>query len=89
MKAFKGTVRGRVQGVGFRYSTRDVAIRLGLHGWVRNTPDGAVSVFAQGEEVAIDRFLEYLQEGPRVARVDAVMVDVVDIDLTLDRFEIR
>jgi len=89
VKAVKGTVRGRVQGVGFRYSTRDLATRLGLRGWVRNTPDGAVGVFAQGDEAAIARFIEFLHEGPRVARVEAVVVDAVDVDPTLDRFEIR
>jgi acylphosphatase len=48
-------ISGRVQGVGFRYYAERVASRDGIHGWVRNLPDGRVEVFAEGEIEAVDR----------------------------------
>ena len=65
-------VRGKVQGVWFRASTRDVALRLGLAGHARNLADGGVEVFAAGDADAIARLHEWLHEGPPLARVDAV-----------------
>ena len=67
-------VSGRVQGVGFRYSTQEVAVRLGLRGWVRNLSDGRVELEAEGDAAALDRLLEFLRAGPRMARVDGVEV---------------
>jgi acylphosphatase len=68
-------VSGRVQGVGFRYFTEAVAAREGLHGWVRNLPDGRVEAAAEGEAVAIERFERALRHGPPGARVEGVDVD--------------
>lgn len=65
-------VRGRVQGVGFRWYVREVARDLGLAGWVRNQPDGTVEVFADGERPMIERFRDMLREGPPGAAVAAV-----------------
>lgn len=73
MKAITGTVSGRVQGVGFRYSTLREALRLGLTGWVANRPDGTVAFRAQGEPADVDLFIEFLHRGPRSARVDSVI----------------
>jgi acylphosphatase len=67
-------VRGRVQGVGFRYFTLRRARELGLGGWVRNLPDGGVEVEAWGGEPAIDRLRAALAQGPAGARVTAVEV---------------
>lgn len=78
MKAVAFRVEGKVQGVWFRAFTRDAATRLGLSGWVRNDPDGAVSGVAQGEDHAVDAFVEALREGPPRARVDAVHVRPAD-----------
>src|SRR5438270_802011 len=63
------TVRGAVQGVGFRWAARDEAVKLGLVGSVRNLRDGAVEVEAQGEPDAVDRFAAWLLAltGPRMA----------------------
>jgi len=61
-KAFRFT--GRVQGVGFRATSRSVAGRYAITGWVRNEPDGSVWLEAQGEETEINAFLETL--GKRV-----------------------
>lgn len=58
-------MRGRVQGVGFRLFVRDVAVRLGVTGWVRNLPDGrSVEAVAQGNREAVQRFVSLVREGP-------------------------
>lgn len=68
-------VSGRVQGVGFRYFTQAVAQREGVHGWVRNLPDGRVEAAAEGEAEAIERFERALRHGPPGARVEKVDVE--------------
>jgi acylphosphatase len=62
---------GRVQGVAYRFFAKKYAARLGLTGWVRNLDDGRVEVLAEGSAGPIDSFLERLQEGPSLARVDS------------------
>ncbi|HET6329977.1 MAG TPA: acylphosphatase [Holophagaceae bacterium] len=62
-------VEGRVQGVGFRWWAREEARALGLSGFVRNDPDGAVSGEAEGETAALEAFRARLSEGPPQARV--------------------
>lgn len=69
------TVSGRVQGVFFRAATRREAERLGLTGWVRNLPDGAVELTAEGEAGAVDRLIRWCQSGPTLARVDRCRVE--------------
>jgi acylphosphatase len=71
-------IGGRVQGVGFRYFTHDVAIREGVTGWVRNLPDGRVEAFVEGDAEAVTRVERAIRQGPRGARVDTVHVDVED-----------
>ncbi|MDX8408295.1 MAG: acylphosphatase [Mariprofundaceae bacterium] len=67
---FRISIRGRVQGVGFRYHTRIEAMRLGLRGWVRNCADGSVEACICGPEDAVAAMLEWLMHGPDWARVD-------------------
>lgn len=62
-------VTGRVQGVGFRVFVARLAAAVGVSGWVRNEPDGAVSTLAAGEAEALDRFRSGLAAGPPAARV--------------------
>lgn len=88
-KAIIATVSGRVQGVGFRYSTVFMATELGLAGWVMNQRDGTVRAFAQGNPQIVDRFVGFLEEGPPPSRVDEVTVVETAVDPTLDRFEVR
>ncbi|MFN8217338.1 MAG: DNA polymerase ligase N-terminal domain-containing protein [Solirubrobacterales bacterium] len=73
-KALRVTVRGAVQGVGFREATRRRALELGLRGWVRNEEDGTVRVHAEGDPTALVALVELLGEGPRGARVQATEV---------------
>jgi acylphosphatase len=65
-------VRGRVQGVGFRWFVEREAHILGIAGWVRNNHDGSVEVLAQGSPDQLSRLRSRLREGPRAARVDDV-----------------
>jgi acylphosphatase len=68
-------VSGRVQGVGYRYFVLDAARREGLHGYVKNLPDGRVEAEAEGEAEALDRFERALRQGPSRARVEHVIVE--------------
>lgn len=65
-------VRGRVQGVGFRWAAQEEARRLGLAGWVTNNHDGTVSGHVQGESEPLEAFRRWLNRGPRSARVESV-----------------
>src|SRR3954454_9745236 len=65
-------VRGRVQGVGFRWFVEREAKTLGIAGWVRNNSDGSVEVLASGTHDQLSALRSRLQQGPRAARVDNV-----------------
>jgi acylphosphatase len=65
-------VRGRVQGVGFRYATVAEARRLGLAGWARNLPDGRVEILAEGAPDAVQALIEWCGHGPPSACVAGV-----------------
>jgi acylphosphatase len=65
-------VRGRVQGVGFRWFVEREARQLGVAGWVRNNPDGSVEVLAMGSAEQLLALRARLQAGPRASRVDDV-----------------
>jgi acylphosphatase len=65
-------IRGRVQGVGFRYWTMIEAIRLGVAGWVRNRRDGSVEALFTGQADAVADMVTRCRNGPEFARVDAV-----------------
>jgi acylphosphatase len=64
------TVRGLVQGVGFRMYTEREADRLGVRGYVRNLPDGAVEIVAEGDAAAVDHLVTWAQRGPPAALVE-------------------
>lgn len=81
-------IRGKVQGVFFRQSSRRVARELGLTGWCRNLPNGSVEVCACGDEAVLNQFQSWLANGPPQARVDTVESALVEMDIP-ERFEIR
>lgn len=84
------TVRGRVQGVGFRQFVQHRASRIGLAGWVRNRPDGnTVEVMAEGTQSDIDRLLEDLRSGPPGARVDELDVAWSEMNELPSPFQVR
>lgn len=82
-------VTGRVQGVGFRYAVARTARDLGLTGWVRNTVDGAVEVWAQGDADVVDGFVRFLHVGPSAARVDHVVVSPGVANPSIRSFNVR
>jgi acylphosphatase len=69
------TVRGAVQGVWFRHSTRERASAHGVTGWVRNRPDGAVEAVLEGRPEAVEQVVRFLHTGPPRARVEDVAVE--------------
>jgi len=71
-EAHRFVVRGRVQGVGFRWFVEREAHTLGIAGWVRNNADGSVEVLAMGTRDQLAGLRSRLQQGPRAARVDNV-----------------
>lgn len=81
-------VRGRVQGVFFRDSARQVAGSLGLAGWARNLADGSVEAVFEGERSAVERAVEWCGRGPAGARVDEV-VDSEEPPEGTEGFEIK
>jgi acylphosphatase len=88
-RAITATITGRVQGVGFRYNTREMGQRLGLTGWVRNHPEGSVEVLAQGDSDVVSRFIEFLSEGPPGSRVISMEVTDTAADPQLSGFRVR
>jgi len=74
-------ITGRVQGVGYRDWAVAMGQRLGLSGWVRNRADGSVEALVIGDDEAVGRMIEACRRGPSLARVDAVDVEPVDLDV--------
>jgi acylphosphatase len=83
-------IRGRVQGVGFRWFVMREAERLKLGGYVQNLPDGSVEVVSQGPETSLEALEAHLRRGPSHARVDDVARVQILADVELPRsFDIR
>jgi acylphosphatase len=82
-------VRGRVQGVGFRWFVEREAQILQIAGWVRNNPDGSVEVLAEGTRDQLAGLHSRLREGPRAARVDEVDVSETQPAAGMTSFQIR
>jgi acylphosphatase len=84
-------VSGKVQGVFFRASTRDQALRLGISGWVRNLSTGDVELLAYGNRDSIEKLSQWLWHGPKYAKVkDVKSVRLTETSFdTLKGFEVR
>jgi acylphosphatase len=78
-KAVLVSIRGRVQGVGYRMWTEREARALGLKGWVRNEPDGSVTALVGGPDEAVARILELFRSGPRSAAVTGVTTQPAEV----------
>src|SRR5438552_16755943 len=89
MRARRCLVRGRVQGVGYRYFALDGAGRLGIKGYVRNLPTGDVEVHAEADEAALAAFKRVLEQGPRMARVTEVVENDLPLSGSYSSFVIR
>jgi len=81
-------VSGRVQGVGYRYSTMDEAQRLGVNGWVRNLPDGRVEAVFEGSRTVVEEIIRWCHKGPSAAVVKEVAVEYEELE-GLRGFETR
>jgi len=82
-------VRGRVQGVGFRWFVEREAHILKIAGWVRNNHDGNVEVLAMGTRDQLSGLRSRLQDGPRAARVDGVEESEAEPVAGLSSFQVR
>jgi len=82
-------VSGRVQGVYFRASTRDVAIRYGIRGYVRNLPGRQVEAVLQGDQAAVENVIAFLREGPQGAVVTDIAVEWRDATASHEGFHVR
>jgi acylphosphatase len=89
IEARRFVVRGRVQGVGFRWFVEREAHVLGISGWVRNNSDGSVEVLAQGTRDQISGLQSRLRQGPRAARVDSVDQTEVRPSANISSFRIE
>ncbi|BCR03950.1 acylphosphatase [Desulfuromonas versatilis] len=91
MKQIRATVRirGVVQGVSFRYYTRQEALRHQLTGWVRNLPNGEVEALFEGRESQIRQVLDWCRQGPPAAQVSEVDVDWEEFRGEFAGFDIR
>lgn len=81
-------ISGRVQGVGFRYFTQQVATREGVTGFVRNTPGGKVEALIEGDEEAVTRVERAIRVGPAGARVEAVSVSTEEPSGAYEAFDV-
>ena len=82
------SIKGKVQGVFFRATTRATAKEMGITGFVQNLPDGTVYVEAEGDHEALRHFIAWCNHGPKQARVE--LVSAVEGDLiNFDTFEIK
>ncbi|MCK4508172.1 MAG: acylphosphatase [Desulfuromonadales bacterium] len=82
-------IQGQVQGVFYRQSTKETAVRLGLTGWAKNCPDGSVEAVFEGEREAVGAAIEWCRQGPPAARVTEVEVDWQDFKDEFASFGIR
>ena len=89
MKQIHIFVTGRVQGVFFRQSTRVIAIKNNVNGWVRNLDDGRVEIVAQGQEQDIDNLSNWCKTGPANSRVDEFDSKEESIAEEFENFEVR
>ena len=84
------TILGKVQGVGYRYFTQEIAKLSGIKGWVKNLPDGSVECVAAGETPSLEMFEKKIRKGPplsRVVNMDRRIMRPGDMDIP-ESFEI-
>ncbi len=88
-KTYKLIVKGRVQGVGFRYYVSEIAPKYDAKGYVRNLPDGTVEIYVTLEQKNFPNFLQMIQKGPIFSRVDDVEITPIEPPMEFDDFKIR
>lgn len=83
------TITGRVQGVGFRAWAQHQAVKMGVCGYVKNTPDDAVEILAQADEKVLREFIAACKEGPATGKVEGVKVEKRAITQRYEGFSMR
>jgi len=82
MKTIQLIIKGKVQGVFFRATAKDIADGLGVKGWVRNLPDRNVEIRATATEALLQKYIDWCKQGPPKAKVEDVTVE----ELVLEEF---
>jgi len=72
------TIKGKVQGVGFRYSAKKMALSLGIMGFIKNIPNGDVYIEAEGSEIQLRNLIEWCYKGPSYACVEDIHIELAD-----------
>ena len=78
MKTVRLTIKGKVQGVFYRATAKDVADLIGVKGWVKNLPNDNVEIAATATEEILQKFINWCKQGPPKARVDDVIVEELE-----------
>lgn len=86
---FELNIKGKVQGVGYRYFVLKIANDLNITGYVRNMPDGSVFVSAFGDETDLNTLIDHLKMGPARARVDQIIINRFESSTFLNHFIIK
>jgi acylphosphatase len=82
-------IRGLVQGVYFRESLKQEALRLNVSGWVRNRKDGSVEAFVQGEKSDLELVIQWCRRGPERAKVESIDIVDTEADSLINDFQRR
>ncbi|MFA6988486.1 MAG: acylphosphatase [Candidatus Gastranaerophilaceae bacterium] len=82
-------IYGKVQGVGYRYSAFNMAVNLGIKGWVRNKYDGSVEAMLEGDEVVLNQMIEWCKKGPFMSHVENVEIYNYNYEEEFSDFSIR
>jgi acylphosphatase len=88
METFHLLISGKVQGVFFRETSRKIAERLSIRGWIKNTSDGKVEALITGEEKDLKEFVEFCKTGPERAMVNKVKVYKEEEIINFKRFDV-
>ena len=78
MKTVRLIIKGRVQGVFYRATAKDVADLIGVKGWIKNLPDDNVEIMATAAEDVLQKFIAWCKQGPPKARVDEVVIEEIN-----------
>jgi acylphosphatase len=89
MQQWEIEVRGKVQGVWFRYFTQQKANDFDIKGWVKNLPDGGVYILAEGQVADLETFASWVRQGPPLARVSSIGISRSDKTIGFPGFEIK
>ena len=80
MKTIRLTIKGKVQGVFYRATAKDIADEFGIKGWVRNLPNNNVEITATSAEELLQKFIDWCKQGPPRAKVDGVIVEELNLE---------